>query len=76
MPLSTSVPLRDVIYRRPLIFSQVSGLETNLSFMTEKVHILQKNYVEMHELALKEIDTLKSHIEELKSRQHGKGTFK
>ena len=51
---------------------QVSGLETNLSFMTEKVHILQKNYVEMHDLALQEIDKLKSRIEELKSRQHGK----
>ena len=50
----------------------MSGLETNLSFMTEKVHILQKNYVEMHDLALQEIDKLKSRIEELKSRQHGK----
>ena len=50
----------------------MSGLEDNLAFMTEKVHNLQRNYVQMQDLALLEIEKLKHHIEELKNRPHRK----
>ena len=38
--------------------------------MTEKVHILQRDYLQMHDLAIMEIQKLKSHLEELKNKQH------
>ena len=34
--------------------------------MTEKVHILQRDYLQMHDLAIHEIQKLKSHLEEIK----------
>ena len=58
------------LFFHPNILFQVSSLQTNLTFMTEKVHILQRDYLQMHDLAIMEIQKLKGHLEELKNKQH------